>query len=280
MLLLGETCTLWHMPGYSRITFSEGPPTRLGRIVLAGEVRDDEPVMPGSLRVMDDYVVSLVVDGKGSYRHADGRVEPIVPPAVTVVPPGEPHWYGTGPGGTWSEWFVVAQGSLFDLLRTSGILGHAGPVPVASGARAAEFGLLVGSRPPSVATAEQQLWSLGSWLLDVLQPDVDDGPMARAEAMLTADLSRPVDLEGIAAGVGLSYDGFRRQFTAQFGSPPRAYRNRRRIDSAATLLRLTMLTTREIARRLGYTDEFHLSRRFRQQFGVPPRTYRKSQRES
>jgi transcriptional regulator GlxA family with amidase domain len=46
--------------------------------------------------------------------------------------------------------------------------------------------------------------------------------------------------------------------------------------AAATLLRLTDLTHREIARTHGFADEFHLSRRFRAQYGVPPREYRRS----
>jgi len=48
------------------------------------------------------------------------------------------------------------------------------------------------------------------------------------------------------------------------------------VQTAATLLRLTDMTHREIARTLGFADEFHLSRRFRAQFGVAPRDYRRT----
>ena len=50
------------------IAVSEGPSTRLGQIQLAGEVVDDEPIMPSTLRVMDAYVLSVVLDGEGTYR--------------------------------------------------------------------------------------------------------------------------------------------------------------------------------------------------------------------
>ena len=80
------------------VAIAEGPVTRLGQLVLAGEVIDDEPIMPSTLRVMDAYVLSVVIDGEGSYRDADGRDEPIRPGAHTIVPPGFPHTYGTDPG--------------------------------------------------------------------------------------------------------------------------------------------------------------------------------------
>jgi len=80
----------------------------------------------------------------------------------------------------------------------------------------------------------------------------------------------------VAAEVGLSYDAFRRRFTAQVGQSPSAFRTSRRLQTAATLLRVTDLTHREIARALGFADEFHLSRRFRAQFGVSPRDYRRA----
>src|SRR5918994_6940511 len=95
------------------VAVSEGPSTRLGQLLLAGEVVDDEPIMPSTLRVMDAYVLSVVLDGEGTYRDADQREERIVRGAHTIVSPGFPHWYGTHPGRRWTELFVV-HGPLFD----------------------------------------------------------------------------------------------------------------------------------------------------------------------
>jgi transcriptional regulator GlxA family with amidase domain len=82
-------------------------------------------------------------------------------------------------------------------------------------------------------------------------------------------------MPAVAESVGLPYDTFRRRFTAEVGLSPLAYRNAQRLRSAATLLKMTEMTIRQIAIQLGYADEFHLSRRFRAHFGVPPRTYRR-----
>jgi AraC-like DNA-binding protein len=279
MLDLAHGCTFWCMAAGHRIFVSDGPRTRLGRIVLAGHVLDTRPLMPTSLRTLDDFVVSLVVAGSGSYRHADGRVQAITAPALTVVPPRVPHTYGTPPDGRWTEWFVVGSGPLWELLQTTGLLpSPPGPVQPSPGAHPDELARILRSAPRGAVEAERQLWSIGAWLTEAL-PEAAGDPWARAERELCAALDRPVDLRAVARTTGLGYDRFRRQFAARFGRSPLAYRNRRRLEVAATWLRVTAMTNREIAERLGYTDQFHLSRRFVAQYGIPPSRYRRQFRD-
>lgn len=262
--------------GHRRITVSDGEPTPFGRILLAGEVPDAEPVVPRPLRVLDAYVISLVTAGRGSYRHGDGRTDPITEQTLTVVLPRDPHWYGTSTGDRWSEWFAVAEGPIFDLLVRTGRLTRSGPRPLPASARAGDLALLLGS-PPSTSSAEQQIWALGQWLAGALV-DETDGDAARWDRVadrLTTDLDRGLSIPDLAADFGMGYDEFRRGFREHFGRAPLAFRNDRRLELAATLLRVTNLTCREIARRLGYADEFHLSRRFRNRYGVSPTGYRR-----
>jgi AraC-like DNA-binding protein len=269
-----------HRDSRARIAVSDAPKTRLGQVVLAGEVIDDEPLgMPSTLRVMQEYVLSVVIDGRGSYRDAEGRQEPITPGAHTLVPPGRPHWYGTSPGDRWSELFVVFTGPLFDTLAETGVLSGAGPryprpAPVITVLRT-----LLRATPRSESAAEHQLLGLADWLLDTAEPVSTTGPsppIAAAVDLLNGTLDAGIDMRAVAAEVGLPYDTFRRRFTGEVGEPPLAYRNGRRLQAAATLLRITDMTHRQIARTLGFTDEFHLSRRFRAHFGRPPREFRRS----
>lgn len=264
------------------VTVADGPQTRLGRLVLAGDVVDDEPVMPRTLRVMDAWVLSILVEGEGFYRDGEGRDERIGAGCNTLVPPGFPHTYGTDPGRRWTELFAVFSGPLFESLAELGILADPGPryprpAPPVEALRA------VLRRPPaSRRAAEHQLLAIADWLLDAQDPATEPpGPdlspeIASAADRLGDDQTGSLDLQQLAAEVGLSYDTFRRRFAAQVGQSPSAYRSGRRLQTAATLLRLTDLTHREIARVLGFADEFHLSRRFRARFGVSPRDYRRS----
>lgn len=258
------------------IAISDGPVTRLGQLVLAGELDDGEPIMPSTLRVMDAYVLSVLIDGEGNYRDADGREERIRPGAHTITPPGFPHTYGTDPGERWTELFVVFTGPLFDALGHLAGAGPRYPVPAPS---IEALRTVLRSPPRNRRVAEHQLLALADWLIDtddtVESPDVSPEIMD-AMGRLGDDLSATTDLAVVAAAAGLSYDTFRRRFTAQVGQTPAAFRNEHRLQAAATLLRLTDLTHREIARTLGFADEFHLSRRFRAHFGVAPRDYRRT----
>ncbi|WP_433157467.1 AraC family transcriptional regulator [Kribbella sp. CA-247076] len=258
------------------VAIADGPVTRLGQLVLAGEVIDDEPIMSPALRVMDAYVLSVLIDGEGNYRDADGRAERIMPGAHTIVPPRFPHTYGTDPGERWTELFVVFTGPLFDALAHLTAAGPRYPVPLPS---IEALRTVLRSPPRTRRVAEHQLLALADWLIDT--EDTADSPEVNPEIMdamgrLADDLTASTDLGAVAAGAGLSYDTFRRRFAAQVGQTPAAFRTGRRLEAAATLLRLTDLTHREIARTLGFADEFHLSRRFRAHFGVSPRDYRRS----
>jgi AraC-like DNA-binding protein len=265
----------------SVVAVSDGPATRLGRLVLAGEVLDDEPIMPRSLRTMDAWVLSVLVAGEGHYRDANGREEPLGAGAHTLVAPGFPHTYGTAPGRRWTELFAVFSGPLFDSLAGLGLLAGTGPRYPRPAPPVEALRLVLRQPPQSERAAEHQLLALADWLLDVQDPasaPADRGltpEIAVAAQRLADDQTASLDLGDLAAEAGLSYDTFRRRFTAQVGRPPSAYRTSRRLQTAATLLRLTDMTHREIARTLGFADEFHLSRRFRAMYGVAPRDYRR-----
>ena len=191
------------------IAVSEGPSTRLGQIQLAGEVVDDEPIMPSTLRVMDAYVLSVVLDGEGTYRDADQREERILPGAHTIIPPGFPHWYGTDPGHRWTELFAVFTGPLFDFLAGLDMLGVAGPryprpVPSIEALRT-----ILRTPPQSIGAAEHQLLALADWLLDTKDTGVQvPGPeisaeVAHAVGRLADDLTGNVELQTLAAESGL-----------------------------------------------------------------------------
>ncbi|WP_020576511.1 helix-turn-helix transcriptional regulator [Actinopolymorpha alba] len=266
-------------------TGTSGARTRLGWISFAGEVVDEPPRVSSPYRTMDDWVLSYVSAGNGSYRHADGHTCAVAPGTVILIPPRVRHWYGTPGGRPWTETFVVFNGPLFDLLLPrSGSARREGsrrdgprtprPEPSVEALRA-----IVRTSTAGVVDAEHRLLALAGWLLEAARDNDGSGEpstaIATAARILADDTAVELDMNDVAASVGLSYATFRRRFAAEIGRPPAAHRNEARLAAAASMLKLTDMTLREIARRFGFSDEFHLSRRFKARYGVAPSEYRR-----
>ena len=257
------------------ITVSDAPATALGRIVLAGAVDDDVPVMPDSLRVMPYTVLSVVVAGEGYFR-TDGDQLPIVGPASTLIPPRLAHSYGTRSGERWTEVFGVFDGAVPAALAEAPGNLPVGPRGLPPDLGTTRLRAALALRPIAGDDARRQLLAVLDWVAESqesLQAPYSQ-LVSRAVAIMDSRAGSALDVREVATELGLGYDQFRRQFRRHSGEAPLAFYNRRRLEAAATLLRLTTLTLREIADELSYVDEFHLSRRFRAHFGVSPGRFR------
>jgi len=80
--------------------------------------------------------------------------------------------------------------------------------------------------------------------------------------------------EELATRAGFSVSQFDRRFRQTFGTSPRQYILRIRIEKAAELLRTTEETVSMIAVECGFHDHAHLSRSFRRIMGATPSEYR------
>jgi AraC family transcriptional regulator len=92
------------------------------------------------------------------------------------------------------------------------------------------------------------------------------------EANLVADLS----LAELAEAVHLSPFHFAKLFKATTGLSPHQYVLRRRVESARELLTTTALPVAEVAARVGFSDQSHLSRHTKRLLGTTPRALRQS----
>ena len=206
---------------------------------------------------------------------------------LLVVFPEIPHAYGPEAGGHWSEVYVVFEGEIFDLWRRAGILTPERPIlrllPVS---RCAKLLRSISEERACDDPARQldQICRLQSFLaLAMAQNRGTDGaagdqiwPDWLAEAVEQMGKDRPVLLEEIARGTGLSYESFRKKFRAVTGVSPARYRSRMVIDRAQKMIYEERLSNKELADRLGFCDEFHFSRRFRETTGRTPGEFRRS----
>lgn len=81
------------------------------------------------------------------------------------------------------------------------------------------------------------------------------------------------DLTSLAKRTGLSRFHFIRVFKAEIGMTPARYVEQRKIEQAKSLIETSGLPLADIADRLGFVDQSHLTRRFKKIVGSTPAAY-------
>jgi AraC family transcriptional regulator of arabinose operon len=85
---------------------------------------------------------------------------------------------------------------------------------------------------------------------------------------------RKVSARRLAQSVNLSPSRLRHLFKAEIGTSPVRYLRTRKMQEAKRLLETTFLTVKEVANRVGLSDESHFVRDFKRIYGRPPGHYR------
>jgi AraC-like DNA-binding protein len=102
-------------------------------------------------------------------------------------------------------------------------------------------------------------------IADLMRTIRDPRKRAELERLSTSALARRTSM-GIAA--------FRREFRAATGRHPHEYMTERRIEQAALMLVQSDSKVADVARAVGYDDQYHFSRVFRRVTGLSPSHYR------
>jgi transcriptional regulator GlxA family with amidase domain len=102
----------------------------------------------------------------------------------------------------------------------------------------------------------------------------DDEGIQRAQNWLFEHFREPIDIDALAAKVGMSPRNFGRRFKAATGAAPLAYIHRLRIDSARHYLENAQRSVQEICTTVGYDDVAFFRALFRRHTGTSPREYR------
>lgn len=259
-------------------------PPQVGRISVAGYIRNSRGEPRNPMRVLGSYAIVYLIAGSGRYCDASGVDRAVAQQDLIVLLPELAHGYGPGPGEHWSEYYIVFDGPVFDAWRP--VLREMSPVvslpPVELWSQRIRSVVRDGS-PRDMEQTLEQVWRMQQLLGEIAKhrwqsPLADDD---RAFLKRARDLLEPMDAgdqpsaPAIAAELSMSYQTFRKRFARLAGASPGQYVQRRRMDRLAELLGDPSLKLREIARRGGFCDEFHFSRRFKQVVGISPREFRR-----
>jgi AraC-like DNA-binding protein len=99
--------------------------------------------------------------------------------------------------------------------------------------------------------------------------------LRRVRDRMDREYAQPLNVETLAADIGMSAGHLSREFKAAFGESPYSYLMTRRIERAMALLRRGDLSVTEICFEVGCSSLGTFSTRFTELVGVPPSTYRR-----
>ena len=97
----------------------------------------------------------------------------------------------------------------------------------------------------------------------------------QVRTFLEENLTRDIDIPGVARANSLSPFYLTRIFKAQYGIPPYRYLIRLRIKYATELLRDSVLSVTQICHRAGFNSLSHFITTFRRHVGMSPTQYRR-----
>ncbi len=235
-------------------------------------------------RTYRDYALVYVLDGGGIWEDELGHRENVKRGDVLMIIPGVRHSYYPAANQTWSEYYLVFNGAPFKALESEGTISRHQPVlhPGFDARLVTKFDDLIDNFIKASARDAQRLaMDLFPLIADILRRHDDrlageDGNMiAAACSILSEQLDEDMDLQSVAKRVGTTYDRLRRTFQRQIGMPLTRYRMHRRIERSQALL-LQGNDLAEVAKRLGYCDQFFFARQFKQVVGMTPGAWRRN----
>jgi AraC-like DNA-binding protein len=272
------------IPSYFRVRHALT--SQIGSITQAGYLPDSRGTGRPKMRVLGEYAVVFLLEGKGRYRDANGMDRVIVPGDLILIFPDLPHAYGPEMGESWTEMYLVFNGPVFELWEQQQLLNPSRPVmhlqPLDYWAKRFESILgaphQAGNAPPLLEVCRLQ-----EVLAEVLTASPDGTTLTdmqdaqwleRACMLLETDLVHKRHPWQVAAQLKMNYELFRKRFTKLMGVPPGKFRNDRIVDRACEMMQRGTLSDKQIALTLGFCDEFYFSKRFKQVVGCTPSVFR------
>jgi AraC-like DNA-binding protein len=234
--------------------------------------------------VHDAYAIGVIEAGVERFRVDGARHEA---PAGTVVfiDPDVPHDAEAGISGGWAYRMLypkpaVVAGIAAEVTTLRGTPHFPEPVvadPAALRAfraahRAAEGGDRLAASSLTQAALGRLLREHAAPARPRSVPATGWLPVRRATELLAEQVADPPSLDELAAAVGSAPFPLLRAFRRHTGLAPHAWLVQLRVERAAALLG-TGVAPAEVAARLGFADQAHLTRHFKRHIGVPPGAY-------
>lgn len=239
-------------------------------------------------RVLHEYQLLYVTQGKGTFRSAAGPSEGVTVEKGTMIllRPGELHSYCPDTSTGWTEYYIGFEGAAFDRLIDRLGLGkgqqvwpiglhselaqlYRRAIEIAADNKTAPQPLLTGIVQHMIGLLNYLLRNRTGHTTDLLEQSVE-----KAKIIMDERVSGEIDLYDLASELNLSYSWFRKTFKEYTGHSPARYFQLLKLRRAQRLLSDTELSIKEIAYSLGYKSTEHFFSIFKKHTGCTPTAYR------
>ncbi|MBI5385134.1 MAG: AraC family transcriptional regulator [Verrucomicrobia bacterium] len=239
-------------------------------------------------RVLQAYQIVFVSEGRGLFESAVvPKHHSIEAGTVLLLFPGVWHRYAPNPETGWVEHWIECRGSAFDEAARTGLIQPRRAV-IRTGLTPDllhPFDRLHTLAQRGGLANHDMLSTLGLHLLSAvarsqreergLDQAIDD-VVERGHALIALRCQEPLNLNGLASELGVSYSHFRHAFKARLGVSPKQYHLQVRLNKAQDLLANTVKPLKEVAEILGFESAFHLSKQFKKRVGQAPSAWRET----
>ncbi|TVY02177.1 helix-turn-helix domain-containing protein [Cohnella terricola] len=233
----------------------------------------------------DSHIFINCLAGEG-WIEQEGRITPVRPGDLVVIPAATAHRYGAAAEDPWSiYWFHLQGEHVADFVRLYGLDASHVRLPPSIWQEWTDsfercYALLT-DKPYSMPvqthisqTIGQLLGRIGLGAGGTARDKKREADLERAIRYLNDRLDGNATLPEVAAYTGLSKQHLIHLFNQETGFSPIEYYLRMKMQKAGQLLSLTGLSVKEIAAAVGIADPYYFSRLFKKRMGVSPSDYR------
>ena len=225
--------------------------------------------------------IVLVCTTGGGWVDVGGVRTRVGPATAVLVPAGTPHAYGADEADPWTIWWCHLRGTdLADLWQVTGADASRPTISLRGVDRVTALldeiasSLERDQSPARLLATAGMAWRLMTQLaVDRRLPEQGE-PLERAMRYLEDRVDGSIPVSELARLVGVSPSHLGALFRDATGGGVLAYHTGLKMARARTLLDTTSLLVVEVAREVGYADQFYFSRQFRRVHGVSPTEYR------
>jgi len=256
-------------------------PVRAGHLTAGVAHRIERETYPGC-----EFILCL--GGRG-WVQVMGRRHEVEVGDLVWVNCSQPHAYGAVVKDPWEVYWGRAVGRylgrLSELAQVAGRpVFKMGEVKALAASFERVFKRMTGTRPSDAAACHAAIMEVVAMVFENRLNDPmgmqEDIPEAIREAMQQMRLyySKALRVGDLAKAVGMPESSFTRQFRKAVGTSPIAWLRHERIKQAKRRLMHTNDAIKEVARQVGYSDQYFFSKDFKKMTKLTPTQFREEER--